>query len=598
MGLNNVFDELLARRATDGGGDGSDLRQWAEANVVLGEGEGRPGPLRFEPWQHHIVDRIIRPDCRVAVLQLGTQVFKSLGISLALGYGVCHGWRSMAIYPTGPIRDKALVDKFKPLHDHTPDFARRVKLNREGNLWKDGLHLEDGGMVPFAVSTQRGGMQSAPARLVIVDEVDLLRSNVAAAANPFNLIEARVGSYNLGDTPLGHVLYASTPSLEGMSLINRRYLSSTMWQPNVLCVWCGERTPLGWDATRAREVFCMGCARALPESEQASLVRGVAWLGPDGEVDGASDAEAGVFGWQASRLLAPVPWSVTLGKFDANDVRGFTTQVMGRVFNATVSEPVSETDFVWIVDGSDDDETFADVMVCDFQRRNGGELVYAHVKVKGTVADPRLVFQFQRTLWKGEKSWAAVIDELHGEWESVKPDVMFLDGGDYAGGAPVEELVRARWPRQVKDGRVKVIRGQAKGTMQDWYAQDDIVGKRRFGGSDSGGVMTLNVPGIKIRLMEQVHEGRIQWATGRDEGVWPADIVEQLLSESLVSRVGVAGVEKHLWQKKRGVNNETWDFGVYTNAAISYLGADYVRRGAAPPINLGGVARHFGRAVE
>jgi phage terminase large subunit GpA-like protein len=108
-----------------------------------------------------------------------------------------------------------------------------------------------GGQLILTGANSAVGLRSMPARWVFLDEVDAYPGDVDGQGDPISLAEARTISF-------GHrskVFLASTPTLKGLSRIEREWELSDQQRYHVPCPHCGglqwllfER--LRWDRMR------------------------------------------------------------------------------------------------------------------------------------------------------------------------------------------------------------------------------------------------------------------------------------------------------------------------------------------------------------
>jgi phage terminase large subunit GpA-like protein len=146
---------------------------------------------------------------------------------------------------------------------------------------------------------------SASARYIFLDEVDAYLASADEEGDPVTLAEAR----SLTFAHRRKVFLVSTPTIRGLSRIERQFEASDQRRFFVLCPHCGamqwlkfER--LRWEKGRPEtaEYHCEGCDAGLAEHHKTAMLEAGEWRAT------AEAADPGTVGYHLSALYSPVGW--------------------------------------------------------------------------------------------------------------------------------------------------------------------------------------------------------------------------------------------------------------------------------------------------
>ena len=539
------------------------LTDWAEANLVIPAGEGKPGPLRLEPWQRTIFDLFLQPGVTDITIMAGSQIGKSLTITAMVFYAAVYEISCMMAVPTGPLRTRWVRQKLNRLSRSCPAFRDQVDWTPSGSIHEDGIHLHNGSMIPLAVGGGEGQMQQFTAEVVLVDEYDKFE------VDPDGALQAR------GNTLEQYqIIRNGTPVAEQDSMLGWHYYeNSNRCQPFVTCCLCGQETPLNYNEKHPDRVWCESCGAAWEWEHQYQMP--AYWKPENPEVTDH-------WGFQASTLISQmVPWARTLARRHKVKIYEFVTQFLAEPFAQEIEKPPEASEAESMFGEHDWSGAPARMLVADVQRRDGGTLSVARIDVYGTEAEPALDIKGQTEYYKLRASWAELWTKFRREvYEVERPDLLVVDVGDHAG-SPTEALLEQIFPYGLSSGRVIRVKGDGNRHSRFWPGDPDIKGGwTRDDVTHRGELLVLNVNTIKSRLMYMMHDSRIM-LTG-DRRAYPDDILEQLTSEKLVYQRNRTGDTQLRWTKvKSGIHNELWDQGVYAVAGLSYLGPTWISMAGA-----------------
>src|SRR5690606_9536093 len=171
-----------------------------------------------------------------------------------------------------------------------------------------------GGQLVLTGANSAVGLRSMPARWVFLDEVDAYPGDVDGEGDPIGLAEARTISF-------GHrakIFLASTPTIKGLSRIEREFELSDQQRYHVPCPHCGglqwlkfERLRWAWGRPAPVCYVSEPGEAAIHEGQQPRVMdeaRGALRTAPAPEDVVAAARQAGVAGFHISGLYSPLGW--------------------------------------------------------------------------------------------------------------------------------------------------------------------------------------------------------------------------------------------------------------------------------------------------
>ena len=531
-----------------------------EGAIVIPREYGRPGPLRLDNWQGEIADKALAPGVRELTLKLPSQTFKSLFVTGLIMYAAVHQITAIVGWPTEPLRDRWIHTKLAKFAPTCPEFLAAVEQTRAGGWHEDGLHLRNGGMIPFATGGAAGSLVQVEAQLQLLDEVDDF------IHNPFGQVEARGTSM-----PWSQLIGVGTPKIEGDSLIQWRYDMSNQCRPWVKCPDCGEETKLEWRAPPEREeASCTACERCgaiwpLEYQEQVEPT----WRPDEPE-------RMDHWGFSGPLLINRItPWAETVRRYWRWEAEDFSNQTLAESYTRDAEKPMAVEEAGWLFGDPEWTGRPLRFLVADVQRRNGGSLSVARVDVYGTATEPRLAVLWQHEIFRLQQAWTDMILEFRREvYQREKPDLCLFDCGDYAA-ADVVSIVEQVFPRECANGVVRHLRGDGNRHSRYWGSDDYVKGQVGIAETKKRHeTLVLNVNSTKAKAMHMARAGDIR-LVGKAGIDYPPDILEQLLSEKIVDKVSRGEPNQGFVKVRKGVNNELFDQVSYTLGGLSYLGPGY-----------------------
>ena len=276
--------------------------EWAESGrgVRMPIGAAISGPIRFEnaPYQREPLDMTVNPDCQRITLKWGAQVGKTQLALCAQAYKIVHDpINQIMMQASESDLQKWLNTKFNPLVEASPALQERIAKPR-GRKGVNNTKMKSypGGNLIFAWSGSPKTMRGISAPFIVCDETD--GYGRTAEGHPVSLLWQRARSY-LRHMP-DHVclLEISTPTIRGVSYIDKAYEEGDQRKYHVACPHCGEAQTLEWSNVKWDKA---SDGTHLPESAYYECrAHGCIW-DDDDRVEAIKTAEAKGHGWKAAK---------------------------------------------------------------------------------------------------------------------------------------------------------------------------------------------------------------------------------------------------------------------------------------------------------
>lgn len=318
------------------------VSEWADANRVLrSRAAAEPGPYSTArtPYMREIMDALsVNSPIRRVVLMKSAQVGATEAGLNWLGYIVClEPGPCLCVQPTVELAKRFSKQRVDQLRD-TPEIARRIAPARARD--SDNTMLAKrfaGGIMIITGANSAVGLRSMPARYLFLDEVDAYPSSADDEGDPVALAEARSLTF-------GHrrkIFLASTPTIQGLSRIEREYQASDQRRYFVPCPHCGEFQPLEFERLRWQKgepstvhYLCSACGRPIRERHKAEMLARGEWRPT------STSEDPHTAGYHISALYSPpgwLSWEEIASKWEAslgNDdsIKTFRNTVLGETF--------------------------------------------------------------------------------------------------------------------------------------------------------------------------------------------------------------------------------------------------------------------------
>ena len=151
----------------------------------------------------------------------------------------------LAVQPTVELAKRFSRQRIEPLIAESPALRERVKPSRARDAGNTVLSKEfPAGLLIITGANSAVGLRSMPARYLFLDEVDAYPPSADEEGDPVALAEARTRTFSWRS----RFCSASTPTIHGISRIEREYEASDQRRYFVPCPHCGH---MQWLAVRA-----------------------------------------------------------------------------------------------------------------------------------------------------------------------------------------------------------------------------------------------------------------------------------------------------------------------------------------------------------
>ncbi|MFP1646799.1 terminase gpA endonuclease subunit, partial [Pontitalea aquivivens] len=236
--------------------------------------------------------------------------------------------------PTVELAKRNSRQRIDPLIEESPELREKVKPARSRDAGNTMLSKEfAGGILILTGANSAVGLRSTPARYIFLDEVDAYPASADEEGDPVSLAEAR----SLTFSHRRKVFLVSTPTIRGLSRIEREYEASDQRRYHVPCPHCGQEQwlkfeRLRWDKGRPETAsyHCETCERPIAEHHKTRMLEQGAWRAT------AEAADPLTVGYHLSALYSPLgglswariarAWEAALGNDEA--MRAFRNTIL------------------------------------------------------------------------------------------------------------------------------------------------------------------------------------------------------------------------------------------------------------------------------
>ncbi|AXS39705.1 phage terminase large subunit family protein [Breoghania sp. L-A4] len=562
------------------------VSEWADRNRVLPATNAEPGAWRTSrvPYLREIMDclSVASPVERVVFMK-GAQTGGTEAGMNAIGYWISHApGLILAVWPSIDMVRRNSRTRIEPLIEGTPAIRERIappKSRDSGNT----ITLKEfpGGALVMTGANSATGLRSTPARYLVLDEVDAFPADADEEGDPVALAIQRTVTFR----GRRKILLISTPTIAGVSRIEKAYAESDRRKFFVPCPHCAthqvlEWSGVTWDADSPRAAFysCRACGGVIEERDKPDMLA-------KGEWRATATGDGLTAGFHLSALYSPFEsWGEIAVDFlacksDPVRLKSWVNLKLGEAFEDRETAPV-EADTLMARAEATDGEDWGELLP------DGVALITAGIDTQDDRLEAEIVG------WgMGEESWSLDYQVFWGD--PAKPDVWRqLDGylarrfrhpravPDLAvaavaidtGGHRTGEVMKYVQARQNR--RVWAIKGRGGPGVPAWPKRPPKPKRNAL-----APLFIIGVDGIKHTLLARLRitepgPGCCHFPAERDR-----DWFLGLTAERPV-RKWKKGVAKIEWVKDSGVRNEPLDCRVYAAAALQgwrTIGQDLVQ---------------------
>lgn len=571
------------------------LSQWADSyRYTSREASAEVGKWETRPYQCEPMDEFTNPRVRTIVIMSAVQMLKTEFILNAIGY-VIH-------LDPGPILVVQFRDtdcdifskrRLAPMLRDTPILRGLVadsKSRNSGNTITDKTF--PGGHIRIAASASPGNLAALPIRYLFCDEIDKYPPSAGPEGDPITLAEGRTAEFPLSCKEI----LTCSPTVKGLSRIEKAYEESDKREYFVPCPSCGEFQVLKWAQVKwdnllptkkkrsESAVYC--CEYCAAEWEDAARWKAIY----SGQYRATAQFNSTV-GFRISSLCSPKKrLSQLVAKFlaaqgDQERLKAFINTELAETWEEKGEAPEWEQ------------------LLSRREERQPGTVPAGGLFLTAGVDVQRDRLECEVVAWgRNRESWSVDYQIFEGKtseatvWKQLEVyksqtfptetgcelpiSRMFVDSGD-----STQEVYN--WVRSQPSSQVQAIKGSDRGMLpvgQPSPVDVTVNGKKIKGGLK---IRMINVAFFKSELYAALKlrkptdeelqqgfsfpQGYCHFPSGGNYG---DEHFKQLCAEQLVSRLNRrSGRSKSEWQQLRP-RNEALDCRIYARAAAYSLGYD------------------------
>ena len=570
------------------------VSEWSDRHRMLSsKASAEPGRWRTSrtPYLKAIMDCLspTSPIERVAFMKAAQLGATEMG-SNWIGYVIHHApGPMMAVWPTVDMAKRNSKQRIDPLIEESAALSALIAPARSRDSGNTILAKEfRGGVLVMTGANSAVGLRSMPVRYLFLDEVDGYPIDVEGEGDAISLAEARTRTF-----ARRKIFIVSTPTISGVSAIEREYEASDQRRYFVPCPHCAHRQWLRFEQLRWEKgqpetaaYVCESCEEAIAEHHKTWMLEQGEWRAM------VTDSVSKTAGFHLSSLYSPVGWrswrdiaaawesAVSKESGSAAAIKTFKNTELGETWVEEGEAPdwqrlvERREDYrigtvpqggLLLVGGADVQKDRIEASIWAFGRGKEAWLVEHRVLMGDTARDA---------------VWKRLSELLAQTWTHASGAALPLSRFALDTGFATQEAYA--FVRACRDPRVMAIKGVARGAAL--IGTPTAVDVTQGGKKLRRGIKVFSVA-VGIAKLEFYNNLR-KAADVLEDGVtttFPAgfvhlpkidaEFIQQLCAEQLITRRDRNGFAIREWQKMRE-RNEALDCYVYARAAASSAGLD------------------------
>lgn len=285
------------------------IDEWSEQHIFLDSSStANPGRYRLDktPYLREIF-RELSPSSptKKVVLMWGAQLAKTqCMLNTVLSYAQQDPCPILMVLPREEDCKKVSNQRLSTTIRNSPtlkscftDFAKTTSAT--STLLQKTFQ---GGVLYFAGGNSATALRSMPARVLVMDEIDGMPSDLDGEGSPVSLAEVRTATFAANKK----ILLTSTPTLKGESAIDEQYERSDKRLYHLPCPHCGHHQvwtidKLKWDGEHAdtAHIQCDHCQGQIQEKHKYRCLQEGVWRAT------CKAKDTGTVGYHLNSLCSP-----------------------------------------------------------------------------------------------------------------------------------------------------------------------------------------------------------------------------------------------------------------------------------------------------
>ena len=227
------------------------VSEWADENrVLVSESSAEPGRWRTDraPYQREIMDAFTQPGISEIVIMASAQVGKSEIELNMMGYAIDNDpGPILYVQPTDDVAEDYSKRRIAPMLSACPSLREKVH-KAKGRDAANTITMKTfaGGSLAIIGANSPAGLASKPVRYIFFDETDRFPVSAGTEGDPIELAERRTETFRHNRK----MVKTSTPTIKGVSKIEKAYQRGTQEEWHVECPHCGEYSYLRFEDIR------------------------------------------------------------------------------------------------------------------------------------------------------------------------------------------------------------------------------------------------------------------------------------------------------------------------------------------------------------
>jgi phage terminase large subunit GpA-like protein len=546
------------------------VSEWADQHRVLPSTSAEPGPWRTArtPYLAEIMDCLSTGSpCERVVLVKGAQLGATEAALNWLGYIIHHApGLALLVMPSLDMARRNTRTRLDPMIEATPALREVIAAPRSRDAYNSAFTKSfPGGVLVMTGANSAAALRSTPARYLALDEVDGFPPDCGGEGDPVALAIARTVTF----AGRRKILLTSTPTVAGVSRIEKAFLEGDQRRYNVPCLHCSHMASIEWKNIRWAEgkraeayLVCEICGGIMHEHDKPRLLAEGRWI-PTAEGDGRTAS------FHLSALYSPfLTWAEVAIEHGAarNDpprMQAWQNLVLGEPYEDVAAQPVAVS---WLAARAENYENAP----------QGVSVVTAGVDVQDDRIEAELV-----GFGLGDESWSLDYRVLYGDpsgqelWEEL--DTLLREHVRHESGRQLR--IRAacidsgghhtvavyNFVRDKQARSIWACKGVSRPSMPPWPRRPARVGKNRVTPLYLIGVDSLKDAFMARLRIDEPGAGFCHFPVGRG-----FDYYAGLASERPLRKYH-KGVARRVWTKAAGARNEPLDCRVLAMAALEGL---------------------------